>query len=330
MARLTHSQIIPRAGAVFALAVAFACLAGGSRAAPASGGLTSSEAGASVAAVASAEESPASATSPSRAASPAASSSEPAAAGASASPSATAVPLASGDWPGTNLEPLPACTFGETITPMPKPSQWALTLVDTNFAVPSTYAPDDLVPASRAGLSSYQTVRAVVIGALGEMAKAARAAGAPLGIASSYRDYRTQVWTFWHWVNELGLEKALDTSARAGHSEHQLGVAIDFKEPNGAEPWRYRDFAGETKAGAWLVANAWRYGFVMSYPRGKTAQTCYAYEPWHYRFFGVSEALAMHASGLTPREWLWRHQPNPEGPSPMSTPSASSVAPSVP
>jgi D-alanyl-D-alanine carboxypeptidase len=55
-----------------------------------------------------------------------------------------------------------------------------------------------------------------------------------------------------------------------------------------------------------MAANAWRYGFVMSYPRGREDVTCYLYEPWHYRYFGRALAARIHASGLTPREFLWR------------------------
>jgi LAS superfamily LD-carboxypeptidase LdcB len=137
---------------------------------------------------------------------------------------------------------------------------------------------------------------------------------------SAYRDYAEQRWTFWYWVRQLGYDQALVSSARPGHSEHQLGLAIDFTTSHGEDPWLYRDFARETSAGKWLAANAWRYGFIMSYPLGKLAKTCYAYEPWHYRYVGVEEAAAVHDSGLTLREWLWRHQPNPEGMSPMDTP----------
>jgi LAS superfamily LD-carboxypeptidase LdcB len=36
--------------------------------------------------------------------------------------------------------------------------------------------------------------------------------------------------------------------------------------------------------------------------------TCYAYEPWHYRYVGRTEAAAVHASGLTLREFLWRQE----------------------
>jgi D-alanyl-D-alanine carboxypeptidase len=73
----------------------------------------------------------------------------------------------------------------------------------------------------------------------------------------------------------------------------------------GPAPWDYADW-GATAAGAWMRDNAWRYGFVMSYPAGRQAVTCYAYEPWHFRYIGRELAAKVHASGLTLREWIWR------------------------
>ena len=49
----------------------------------------------------------------------------------------------------------------------------------------------------------------------------------------------------------------------------------------------------------------------MSYPKGKTSVTCYAYEPWHYRYVGRTRAAKIRASGLTLREYLWREQNTP-------------------
>lgn len=224
----------------------------------------------------------------------------------------------------TNHESLPVCAFGDVKTPLTKESDWALTLVDTELEVPSDYVPDDLVGAYTAGIPSYQKVRGVMIPELTDMAKAAAAAGAPLDIASGYRDYWTQVDTFAHWVSEKGTWGALIDSARPGHSEHQLGLAIDFETPGGPDPWNVHDFATDTAAGKWLYANAWRYGFVLSYPEGATSKTCYEYEPWHYRYVGVAEAAAVRYSGLTLREWLWQRQPDPEPASPMHSPSPSS------
>ena len=66
------------------------------------------------------------------------------------------------------------------------------------------------------------------------------------------------------------------------------------------------DFAA-SPTGIWLAANAWRFGFVVSYPSGAVGRTCYEAEPWHLRYVGRDEALAVHDSGLTLREWLWAH-----------------------
>ena len=75
----------------------------------------------------------------------------------------------------------------------------------------------------------------------------------------------------------------------------------------GSAPWNYADWA-TTKAGAWMKANAWKYGFIMSYPKYQSAKTCYQYEPWHYRYFGRATAKLIHDSGLVSRYWLWKAQ----------------------
>jgi D-alanyl-D-alanine carboxypeptidase len=57
-----------------------------------------------------------------------------------------------------------------------------------------------------------------------------------------------------------------------------------------------------------MAANAWRYGFVMSYPAGSFAVTGYDYEPWHYRYVGRDVAAAVRASGVPLRQYLWEHE----------------------
>jgi zinc D-Ala-D-Ala carboxypeptidase len=205
----------------------------------------------------------------------------------------------------------PACTYKDLLTPARSLSDWDHTLLDTIYRVPATYAPKDLVPVSRAGVAGSGSVRKLVVVDLAALSKAARAAGAPVAIQSAYRSYATQVSVFAGWVRKLGYAQALRGSARPGHSEHQLGTAIDFKSSGGPAPWYANGFDwAKTRAGSWMAANAWRYGFVLSYPNGKFRTVCYGYEPWHYRYVGRSAAKAIHDSGLTPREWLWR---NPSG-----------------
>jgi D-alanyl-D-alanine carboxypeptidase len=193
--------------------------------------------------------------------------------------------------------------------------------------LPSTYAPGDLRSTSYAGLNGGYSVRGHVIADLKALASGARAAGARLVVQSAYRSYSTQKATFDYWVRVHGYATALKESARAGHSEHQLGTTVDFRAYGGSAPWNYTDWA-TTKAGAWLKANAWKYGFIMSYPKGKTTVTCYQYEPWHYRYVGRTRARIIRSSGLTLREFLWQEQnagvatPTPS-PTPTPTPTPS-------
>ena len=203
-----------------------------------------------------------------------------------------------------DLPPLPACTYQDVLTRFRTYPDWQRTLVDTILMVGSDYHPTDLADTSKAGLNAGHATRAHVVADLKAMADAARAAGRPIQVASAFRSYTTQQATFNHWVSVGGYQQALRTSARPGHSEHQLGTTFDFTSLGGRPPWEYTDWAAQP-AGAWMAANAWRYGFVMSYPRNRFATVCYDYEPWHYRYLGRPLAAELRASGLTLREWLW-------------------------
>jgi zinc D-Ala-D-Ala carboxypeptidase len=204
-------------------------------------------------------------------------------------------------------EPLPACNYDDVLTIYQDYEDWQLTLLDTIYKLPETYAPSDLVSAAEAGLAPDYKVRSLVIPDLTALVQAAKAAGVPLELQSAYRSYSYQERTFQYWVNKQGYESALQSSARPGHSEHQLGTAMDFRSAGGPAPWDLEDWA-TTPAGNWLAQHAWEYGFVMSYPPGKQDITCYIYEPWHYRYVGKEVAKAIKESGLTLREWLWQRQ----------------------
>jgi len=222
---------------------------------------------------------------------------------------------------------LPSCAVADTVTAQRSYADWSRTVLDTRYRLTSGYAPGDQRSTANAGLNGGHRVRAFVIADLRAMASAARKAGARLAVQSAYRSYATQRSTFAYWSRVSGYSAALRSSARAGHSEHQLATTIDFRSYGGSAPWYYRDWA-KSRAGAWLKANAWKYGFVMSYPKGKSSVTCYAYEPWHYRYVGRAEAAKVKASGLTLREYLWRQQTAP-APTPTPTPVEPSTEPST-
>ncbi len=80
-------------------------------------------------------------------------------------------------------------------------------------------------------------------------------------------------------------------SADQGYSEHQLGTTVDFTTDAIGSSFTGFD---QSEAFSWLTKNAYRYGFVLSYPKGNTY---YQYEPWHWRFVGTDLARDLHKNG---------------------------------
>ncbi|HEX7004771.1 MAG TPA: M15 family metallopeptidase [Trueperaceae bacterium] len=197
----------------------------------------------------------------------------------------------------------PPCEYADLPALTPS-GEWRHLLVDTAYRLPAQFVPPDLVPVRNAGLADDRPLTAAAVADLADLVAAAAAEGIHFELQSAYRSFDYQQRVFAGWVETLGRERALLTSARPGHSEHQLGTALDLRSAGGPAPWDLDDWA-ETREGGWLAENAWRFGFLMSYPEGETEVTCYAYEPWHYRWVGRPTAAAVEASGLTLREWLW-------------------------
>ena len=151
--------------------------------------------------------------------------------------------------------------------------------VDKERALPPGFEPADLVSlndypfaVSRRALRLRKPVMAAAL----EMSKAASLDGVSLLFSSSYRSWAYQDGLFKRYAAQYGESEAARFSARPGTSQHQLGTAIDFGSIDDA-------FAA-TKAGEWLAANAWRFGFSLSYPKGGEAITGYVWESWHYRY----------------------------------------------
>lgn len=150
---------------------------------------------------------------------------------------------------------------------------------------PEDYHPDDLVHFR----DGFYELREEVVFQLDELFVAAEEAGHPLlTVTSGYRSYQTQAGTFEDWVGRLGQDRAEMLSARPGHSEHQLGLAVDL---GGA--CNYQCF-GDSDDGAWVAENAHRWGFIIRYPEGGETVTGYAWEPWHLRYVGPRAAWGMH------------------------------------
>ena len=112
---------------------------------------------------------------------------------------------------------------------------------------------------------------------------------------SGYRSYDTQTYLYNNYVNEDGKEKADTYSARAGTSEHQTGLASDINSVS--------ESFESTEAFKWLSKNAYKYGFILRYPKGKEFITGYMYEPWHYRYVGEDAAKFIYENDITYDEY---------------------------
>lgn len=188
-----------------------------------------------------------------------------------------------------------------TSAPTPPPPQ--LCLVTRERGIPAGYVPPDLVtiPPAYAVRQGIQ-LRREAAEALLRLFAAALNEGHVLLANSGYRSYDEQAEVLRQEIRLYGEAQARRQVAEPGHSEHQLGVAVDVSIPRR----RFvldQSFAEEPE-GQWLAANAHRFGFVISYPAGKEAITGYIYEPWHIRYVGVEIAHQIVASGLTLTEFL--------------------------
>jgi LAS superfamily LD-carboxypeptidase LdcB len=133
---------------------------------------------------------------------------------------------------------------------------------------------------------TYQAFRA--------LANEARDSGHVIVINSGFRSYETQrqLWENLRWAH--GIRHADSFAARAGHSEHQTGFAIDVADFHDSN-----NRFGDTQAYQWMLANAHRFGFILRYPADKEDITGYSYEPWHFRYIGIETATRIRELQIT-------------------------------
>ena len=195
---------------------------------------------------------------------------------------------------------LPSCTGPAQVADGDPLEDWSTIVLDPTRGIEPDFAPPDLVEFDPEDTPGEIVVRDVVVDDLADLLDSAIDNGTPLTLISGYRDFSRQNSLFDQLYEERG-EAASETIALPGHSEHQLGTAVDVLRPHMTE--LSTEF-GETAAGEWLAENAHEYGFVISYPDGGEDTTCYAYEPWHLRYVGTEVAGRIIGSDLSPREWM--------------------------
>lgn len=154
-----------------------------------------------------------------------------------------------------------------------------------NF-VPSALSDIDLVYLYRK--DKMEKIHTSVKPYLENLLKAANADSVKFFVLSAYRSFGTQANLKASYKITYGAGSANKFSADQGYSEHQLGSTVDFTATSTGEVLNGFD---KTSSYVWLTNNAYRFGFVLSYPKGNLF---YQYEPWHWRFVGVELATKLH------------------------------------
>lgn len=225
-------------------------------------------------------------------------------------------------------------------------SSYLLTIVNRSprFVMDPHDAPTDLIEIDT-GLASTpdqceppgrQCLRRDAAEHLRLMMNAMGEAGFPAYVHSAFREYGVQCGVFRKWSEGRGQGfcHAVTSSALPGHSQHQLGTAVDLftREWARSEPVVRPGF-GCNPGGVWIAEHSWEFGYVLPYPMpldsrapGSTCRfrdpsvdvvdprTGYRYEPWHIRYIGMEAASRFHqawlASGpgtgteITVEQWL--------------------------
>lgn len=174
-----------------------------------------------------------------------------------------------------------------------------LILVNADNSIPENYEPE------LTELSNGQSVDSRIYPDLQEMFDDMREQGIYPVVGEGYRTAEAQqkamddkIEAFMNdgYSEKRAKKAAAEQVAAVGTSEHQLGLAVDIN-------------ADKTKSDNeevynWLAENAYKYGFILRYPKDKVKITGFDYEPWHYRYVGKENAEKIYSSGVCLEEYL--------------------------
>lgn len=173
-------------------------------------------------------------------------------------------------------------------------------LVNKFYQLPEDYIPEDLEKIDEQFNPSGLVLRHEAREAFETMCRQALQEGIKLEAISTFRSYDYQYKVYYkNMLPDMKLEEYQairdKVSARAGHSEHQTGLAVDIND--------LEQTFENTIEGQWLAKNSYRFGFILRYPKGTEHITGYDYEPWHFRYLGHHLAEDVYRSTLTYDEY---------------------------
>ncbi len=151
--------------------------------------------------------------------------------------------------------------------------------------IDSKYASEDDLECNKTALNAFI-----------KMSEAASKDGYEIVINSAYRSYQDQVDLaneYLKWYGQSYVDKYV---AKAGYSEHQTGLAFDIGS-------RKANVFSNSKEYQWMLDNAYKYGFILRFPKKYEDMTGFRSEPWHYRYVGEDIAEYIHENDTSYEEY---------------------------
>ena len=176
-----------------------------------------------------------------------------------------------------------------------------LVLVNKYNTLDKDYIPSDLVLISnKFNKGANNKLRKVAKENFEEMCESALKDDIKIYNGSAFRSFNYQLNLYNRYVSADGIATADTYAARAGHSEHQTGLALDILNHN------FQFLSSGDKEHKWLINNSYKYGFILRYPKDKEDITGYMFEEWHFRYVGRDTAKVIHNEGITFDEYIAR------------------------
>lgn len=204
----------------------------------------------------------------------------------------------------TNLvQILSTCQLNEQIVNDAEADKY-LVLINKFSKLEEDYIPVDLVNLSDFGINTSGNIqlRKDPAEAILKLQKDLEKEKVTIRVNSGWRDFKSQEGALNYWINALGFQQGSKYAAPIGGSEHHLGTAVDIVSSE--NNYKLMPSYTNTKFHKFMQENAYKYGFVLSFPKGMENITGYTYEPWHFRYVGIETAKFLHEENLSLVEYL--------------------------
>ena len=171
-------------------------------------------------------------------------------------------------------------------------------LVNKNHYLSSGFVPDNIVKVSNWYAYEGHKLEKTAYEAFIELFNDAKSEGLSIVLSMGYRSYKDQKSIFNTYKRDYGERYADEVSTRPGYSEYQTGLALNISKLYYSD-----DKFEKTDEYKWLLENAYKYGFILRYPKDKEYITKYKFDSNHFRYVGDEAAFIIHSENLTLEEY---------------------------